>query len=54
VSGARAAGGVGLVGGSTLPFTGLNIFRVSLVAAGLLLLGLVLMTAARPDRKRSS
>jgi LPXTG-motif cell wall-anchored protein len=50
MSGARAAGGVGVVAGGTLPYTGFSTLWVSLVAAGLLLLGLVLMTAARRPR----
>jgi hypothetical protein len=53
VSGARTVGGAGLVAGSTLPFTGLGLFWVTLIGAGLLLLGLVLMTVARPERDRS-
>ena len=36
-----------------MPFTGLNLFWVSLIAATLLLLGLVLMTMGRPDRSQS-
>jgi len=53
MSGARAAGGAGLVAGSTLPFTGFSVFWVTLVAAGLLLAGLALVTAARPRRDKT-
>jgi hypothetical protein len=50
MSGARAAGGAGVVATGTLPFTGLSVFWVSLIAAAMLLLGLVLMTAAKRPR----
>jgi hypothetical protein len=50
MSGAKAAGGAGVVASGTLPFTGLSVFWVSLIAAAMLLLGLVLMTAARRPR----
>ena len=50
LSGARALGGVGAVAAGTLPFTGLSVFWVSLIAASMLLLGLVLMTAAKRPR----
>lgn len=50
MSGAKAAGGAGVVASGTLPFTGLSVFWVSLVAAAMLMLGLVLMTVARRPR----
>ena len=53
MSGARTVGGGGLVAGSTLPFTGFSLFWVTLIGAGLLLLGLLLLTVARPERDRS-
>ena len=53
VSGARTVGGAGAVAGATLPFTGFSVLWMSVIAAGLLLLGLVLMTAARPERDRA-
>ena len=47
MSGARTVGVAGAAVGGTLPFTGFSVFWVSLVAAGLLLLGLLLTIAAR-------
>jgi hypothetical protein len=38
------------VAGATLPFTGFSVFWVSLIAAAMLLFGLVLMTAAKRPR----
>jgi hypothetical protein len=56
LSGAKAGGAAGAVAGSTLPFTGFSVFWFSLIAAGLLLLGLVVVIAARrrPARSKSS
>ena len=45
ISGAKAAGGAGVVASGTLLFTGLSVFWASLIAAAMLLLGLLLKTA---------
>jgi hypothetical protein len=50
VSGVRTTGVAGAVTASTLPFTGLSLFWVTLAAAGILLLAGAALWLARPAK----
>jgi hypothetical protein len=53
VSGVRATGVAGAVTATTLPFTGLSLFWVTLAGAGILLLAGTMLWLTRPGKRRS-